>query len=195
MDQVTNILLVGVGGQGTILVGKILSAGLIKAGYDVKMSEVHGMSQRGGSVSTQVRFGKKVYSPIMGKGEADILVSFEVMEAWRWMEFLKPEGKVVINDYRIPSAPILSGKTDYPEGVIAGIDAGADTLVIRAAEIAEQVGNPRTMNIVLFGVLVQSIGLTGIDWESVIRENVKPALVEVNLKALKAGMEAVKQKN
>jgi len=195
MDQVTNILLVGVGGQGTILVGKILSAGLIKAGYDVKMSEVHGMSQRGGSVSTQVRFGKKVYSPIMGKGEADILVSFEVMEAWRWMEFLKPEGKVVINDYRIPSAPILSGKTDYPTGIAERIAAGADTLVVPAAEIAEQVGNPRTMNIVLFGVMVQSIGLTDIDWESVIRENIKPALVEVNLKALKAGMEAVKQKN
>jgi len=187
--------LVGVGGQGTILVGKILSAGLIKAGYDVKMSEVHGMSQRGGSVSTQVRFGKKVYSPIMGKGEADILVSFEVMEAWRWMEFLKPEGKVVINDYRIPSAPILSGKTDYPTGIAERIAAGADTLVVPAAEIAEQVGNPRTMNIVLFGVMVQSIGLTDIDWESVIRENIKPALVEVNLKALKAGMEAVKQKN
>jgi indolepyruvate ferredoxin oxidoreductase beta subunit len=192
MDQVTNILLVGVGGQGTILVGKILSAGLIKAGYDVKMSEVHGMSQRGGSVSTHVRFGRKVHSPIMGLGEADILVSFEIMEAWRWMEYLKSSGKVVINDYRIPSAPILSGKTDYPEGIAERIGSKADTVVIRAAEIAELVGNPRTMNIVLFGALVQLIGLTDIDWESVIREEIKPTLVEVNLKALNAGMEAAK---
>lgn len=192
MDQVTNILLVGVGGQGTILVGKILSAGLIKAGYDVKMSEVHGMSQRGGSVSTHVRFGRKVHSPIMGMGEADILVSFEIMEAWRWMEYLKLSGKVVINDYRIPSAPILSGKTDYPEGIAERIGSKADTVVIRAAEIAGLVGNPRTMNIVLFGALVHLIGLTDIDWESVIREEIKPTLVEVNLKALNAGMEAAK---
>ena len=121
MADVMNILLVGVGGQGTILASKILSAGLITAGYDVKMSEIHGMSQRGGSVSTQVRFGKKVYSPIIGKGEADVLVAFEEMEALRYLENLKPDGKIVVNDYKQPSAPILMGKFDYPEGVLAEI--------------------------------------------------------------------------
>jgi indolepyruvate ferredoxin oxidoreductase, beta subunit len=188
-DEVKNILLVGVGGQGTILVGKILSAGLLQAGYDVKMSEVHGMSQRGGSVSTQVRYGRKVHSPIMGKGSADILVSFEVMEAWRWMEFLKPEGKVVINDHRIPSAPILSGKTDYPDGIVEKIRAGAHALILNAAEIAGQVGNARTMNIVLFGALVRSMNLTHIDWESVIRDQIRANLVDVNLQAFRAGLQ------
>ena len=107
MSEVKNILLVGVGGQGTILASKILTSGLIEAGYEVKMSEIHGMSQRGGSVSTQVRYGKKVYSPIVGKGSADVIVAFEKMEALRWLEYLKPDGKMVINDFEIPSAPIL----------------------------------------------------------------------------------------
>jgi indolepyruvate ferredoxin oxidoreductase, beta subunit len=189
-DKIKNILLVGVGGQGTILVGKILSTGLLQAGYDVKMSEVHGMSQRGGSVSNQVRYGKKVFSPVMGKGEADILISFEQMETWRWMDYLKPGGKVVINDYRIPSAPILSGKTDYPEGITEKISVAADTLVIRAADIAEKVGNSRTMNMVLFGALVESMPLNEIDWETIIRENIKPGLVDMNLTAFRAGKEA-----
>ncbi len=190
MADVRNILLVGVGGQGTILVGKILSSGLVKAGYDVKMSEVHGMAQRGGSVSNQVRFGKKVYSPIIGKGQADILVSFETMEALRWLEYLNPQGKAVVNDYRIPSAPILMGKCDYPEGVLETIKGKASTTVINAGEIAEKLGNPKAMNIVLFGALVKSMGLTDIDWEAVIRENVKANTAETNIQAFRAGMEA-----
>jgi indolepyruvate ferredoxin oxidoreductase, beta subunit len=190
MSDVKNILLVGVGGQGTILVGKILSLGLTEAGYDVKMSEVHGMSQRGGSVSTQVRFGKQVFSPIMGKGDADILVSFETMEALRWLEYLKPKGKVVVNDYQIPSAPILMGKAAYPENVLGVLQEKADTMVVKAAEIAEELGNPRTMNIVLLGALVKGMELTDIDWESAIRKSIKPALLEVNLAAFKAGMQA-----
>ena len=132
MADVKSILLVGVGGQGTILASKILSTGLLEAGYDVKMSEIHGMAQRGGSVSTQVRCGNKVFSPIIGKGEADILVSFESMEALRWLEYLKPNGKVVVNDYEIPSAPILAGKQDYPKGVINIIEKKANTSVMNA---------------------------------------------------------------
>jgi indolepyruvate ferredoxin oxidoreductase beta subunit len=188
MTDVKNIILVGVGGQGTILASQILSAGLITAGYDVKMSEIHGMSQRGGSVSTQVRFGKKVYSPIIGKGEADILVAFEEMEALRYLESLKPTGKVVVNDYKQPSAPILMGKCDYPEGVLDEIKAKADTTVIKAAEIARKLGNPKCMNVVLFGALVKAMELTGIDWEQAIRDTVKPKTIEVNLKAYQAGM-------
>lgn len=186
-----NILLVGVGGQGTILVSKILSTGLLEAGYDVKMSEIHGMAQRGGSVSTQVRYGEKVYSPIIGIGDADILVSFETMETLRWLEFLKPDGVVVINDYEIPSAPILSGKADYPQGIIELIEEKAVTKVINAAEIAEKLGSMKVMNVVLLGALIKSMNLTEIDWEKVIRDLVKEKFVDLNIKALNAGMDSV----
>lgn len=192
MTQTKNVLLVGVGGQGTILVGKILSSGLVAEGFDVKMSEVHGMAQRGGSVSNQVRYGEKVYSPIISKGQADILVAFESMEALRWLEYLNPKGKVVVNDYQIPSAPILMGKQDYPEGVLDILKEKADTSVIKAAQIAEELGNIKSMNIVLFGALVKGMQLTDIDWEQVIKENVKPKTVEVNIKAFRAGFNAVK---
>ncbi|MGI6092838.1 MAG: indolepyruvate oxidoreductase subunit beta [Veillonellaceae bacterium] len=188
MADVKNILLVGVGGQGTILVSKILSNGLVDAGYDVKMSEVHGMAQRGGSVSTQVRYGKKVYSPIIGKGQADILVSFETMEALRWLDYLRPNGKAVVNDYQIPSAPILMGKQEYPGGLLELIKSKADTTVIKAAEIAEELGNAKAMNVVLLGALVRAMEITYIDWEEIIKTSVKASAVNVNLLALRAGM-------
>lgn len=188
MLDVKNILLVGVGGQGTILVSKILSNGLLGAGYDVKMSEVHGMAQRGGSVSSQVRYGEQVFSPIIGKGQADILVSFETMEALRWLEYLKPDGKVVVNDYRIPSAPILMGKQDYPEGVLELIKSKADTTIIKAAEISGKLGDAKAMNMVLFGALVKAMDLTDIDWETEIRENVKEKTLATNIKAFGTGM-------
>lgn len=187
-----NILLVGVGGQGTILVSKILSTGLLEAGYDVKMSEIHGMAQRGGSVSTQVRYGEKVYSPIIGIGDADILVSFETMETLRWLEYLKPnDGIVVLNDYEIPSAPILSGKAEYPTEVIDIIEQKAKTTVIKAAEIAEELGNSKVMNVVLLGALIKSMNLTDIDWEKVIKDLVKDKFVDINIKAIQAGMNCI----
>jgi len=186
-----NILLVGVGGQGTILVSKILSTGLMDAGYDVKMSEIHGMAQRGGSVSTQVRYGEKVYSPIIGLGSADILVSFETMETLRWLEYLKPDGVVVINDYRIPSAPILSGMADYPEGIIEMISDKADTKVVNAAEVAEELGSIRAMNVVLLGALIKSMDLMDVDWEKAIRDCVKEEFADINIRALKAGIDSV----
>ncbi|NLJ57792.1 MAG: indolepyruvate oxidoreductase subunit beta [Tissierellia bacterium] len=191
MKNTKNILLVGVGGQGTILVSKILSTGLMEAGYDVKMSEIHGMAQRGGSVSTQVRYGEKVHSPIIGLGEADILVSFETMETLRWLEYLKPEGIVVINDYEIPSAPILLGNLDYPQGVIKLIEEKADTKVIKAAEKAEEIGNQRVMNVVLLGALVKSMDLMDIDWEEVIKNSVREEFVEMNLIAFNVGVDSV----
>ncbi|HHZ02155.1 MAG TPA: indolepyruvate oxidoreductase subunit beta [Tissierellia bacterium] len=191
MKNTKNILLVGVGGQGTILVSKILSTGLVEAGYDVKMSEIHGMAQRGGSVSTQVRYGEKVYSPIIGLGEADILVSFETMETLRWLDHLKPEGIVVINDYEIPSAPILMGKVEYPEGIIEMIQEKAETRVIKAGDIAEEIGNPKVMNVVLLGALVKSMNLMDIDWEEVIKASVKEEFVDMNIKAFRAGVESV----
>ena len=191
MAEVKSVLMVGVGGQGTILAGKILSMGLMAAGYDVKMSEVHGMAQRGGSVTNQVRFGDKVFSPIIGKGQADILVAFEMMEAMRWLEYLKPGGKVVVNDYRIPSGPILIGNCDYPENVLAGLRAKANTTVIKAGEIAKKIGNARTMNLVLFGALVKGMNLTHIDFETEIKGNVKPETLKLNLEAFRAGQAAL----
>ncbi len=194
MSKITNILLSGVGGQGIILASKILSAGLMSKGYDVKMSEVHGMAQRGGSVTTQVRFGEEVYSPIIGKGQADILVSFEEMETAKWIEFVKPDGTVVINDFRIPSAPILIGATDYPEGIIDEVKAKIpNTQVIDAAKIAiEEVGNAKTMNVIMVGALAKGLGLDDIDWEEIIASLVKERFIEINKKAFRLGYNAVK---
>lgn len=186
-----NIILVGVGGQGIILVSKILTTGLLKAGYDVKMSEVHGMAQRGGSVSTQVRYGEKVYSPIIGQGKADILVSFEAMEASRWAEYLKPEGKMIVNNYEIPSITIASGKAEYPKNVLESLAKTFDTKILDATAAAVEVGNIRTQNIVLLGALVKSFNLDEVNWDEVLKEVLPEKVYEVNLKAFKKGMELV----
>lgn len=191
MSGVKNILLVGVGGQGTILASKILSEGLVEAGYDVKMSEIHGMSQRGGNVSTQIRFGEKVYSPIVGKGEADVIVAFEKMEALRWIEYLKEGGKMVINDYEIPSVPILMGAAEYPKGILEELSNKANVSVFKAGDIAAEIGNMKTMNIVLLGALTKAMSIPGIDWEKVIKENIKEGFEEINIKAFRAGVEQV----
>ena len=168
-----SIMLVGVGGQGTILASKLLTTGLMNAGYDVKMSEIHGMSQRGGSVSSQVRYGEKVYSPVIEIGGADILVSFEKMEALRWLEYLKPEGKIVVNNYRIDSIPVLTGKAIYKEKEIEDELNRLNATIINAADKAKELGNAKVMNIILLGALVKSMSLEDIDWESIIRENIK----------------------
>ncbi len=191
MKEVKNILLVGVGGQGTILASKILSMGLLEAGYDVKMSEIHGMSQRGGNVSTQIRFGEKVYSPIIGKGEADVIVAFEKMEALRWIEYLRAGGKMVINDFEIPSVPILMGAVKYPQGILEELEEKADVSIFEASKIAEEIGNSKTMNIVLLGALIKAMNIPGIEWESVIKANVKKGFEEINIKAFNEGMKQV----
>ena len=191
MTDVKSVLFVGVGGQGTILASKILTMGLIENGYDVKMSEVHGMSQRGGSVSTQVRFGKEVYSPIIGEGTADILVSFEEMEAARYAKFLKKDGKIVVNTYRIPSMPILSGAATYPDNIVETLKSKVPTMELDATKIAVEVGNPKSANIVLLGALIKAMDMTDIDWKAIIAKAVKPKFVDVNLKAFDAGMAAV----
>ena len=191
MSEVKNILLVGVGGQGTILASKILSEGLTQAGYDVKMSEIHGMSQRGGNVSTQIRFGEKVYSPIVGKREADVIVAFEKMEALRWIEYLKQDGRMVINDFEIPSAPIQQGIAEYPKGILEELIHKAKVSVFKAGEIAAKLGNSKTMNIVLLGALTKAMNMPGIDWEAVIKANVKKGFEEINIKAFRAGSEQV----
>ena len=190
---VKHAILVGVGGQGAILTAKVLVNGLMKAGYDVKMSEVHGMSQRGGSVSTQVHWGEKVYSPVIGPGAADILVAFEKMEAVRYASFLKPDGVAVINDFAQPSATTAAGLAEYPEGCLEAMEANFKCFTLKAAEIAESLGSAKCMNIVLFGAMTHALGMDEIDWEAVIRETVPPKFLELNLAAYRAGRAAAEK--
>ena len=194
MSNNKSALLVGVGGQGAILTARVLVNGLMKAGYDVKMSEVHGMSQRGGSVSTQVHWGEKVNSPVIGKGAADIIVSFEKMEAVRYADYLKPDGIVVVNDYEMASSSIAAGLAQYPEGCLEALEANFETHAVKAAEIAESVGSSRVMNIVLFGAMVKALGMEEItDWEEVVRETVPPKFVDLNIAAYRAGYDSVEK--
>jgi indolepyruvate ferredoxin oxidoreductase beta subunit len=186
-----SILLVGVGGQGTILASKLLSLGLAEAGYDVKMSEIHGMSQRGGAVSSQVRYGEKVYSPVIETGSADILVSFEQMEALRWLPYLDVKGKIIVNDYRINPMPVVSGNVEYPPAICELLSKLAPTTVVDAGREAIALGNARVMNIILLGATIRLMDLEKINWEALIRRNVKPAFVDINIKALKRGGELV----
>jgi len=192
MSEVKNILLCGVGGQGAILTSKILTEGLIKAGYDVKMSEVHGMAQRGGSVSTQVRYGEKVHSPLFGKGQADVCVAFERMEAVRYAEYMKPGGVFIVNDYRLTPMSVAVGAAVYPDDAVGAVSAAFETIVVPAGGIAAGVGNARTMNVVLLGALVKALGLgemPGVAWEDVVASLVPEKLRDVNLEAFRAGQD------
>ncbi|WP_461614640.1 indolepyruvate oxidoreductase subunit beta [Clostridium sp. Marseille-QA1073] len=191
MKEVKSILFIGVGGQGTILASKILSEGLLRHGYDVKMSEVHGMAQRGGSVTTQVRFGEKVYSPLIEKGKADVIVAFEKSEALRALPYLKEGGHLVVNDYEIHPVPVLIGAENYPENVIGSLKEKVENLVtLNAAKIAEDLGNIKAQNVVLLGALLKALNLDEIDWEDVVSSLVPSKAIELNKQALKAGMEA-----
>lgn len=187
-----SVLLVGVGGQGAILTASILVNGLISEGYDVKTSEVHGMSQRGGSVSTQVHFGEKVYSPVIGFGAADVLVAFEKMEAVRYSRYLKPDGIAVINDFEMETSTTAAGLAEYPEGCLEEMQSHFNTITIKAADIAEKVGSSKCMNVVLFGALVKALKMEAIDWERVIADTVPPKFKELNIAAYRAGVEAAK---
>lgn len=186
-----SILLVGVGGQGTILASKILTIGLMQAGFDVKMSEIHGMSQRGGSVSSQVRYGEQVMSPVIEKGKADIIVSFEMMEALRSLDYLKPEGTLVVNHEKIPSMSVITGEEEYPDDILEEIQSHVNARVIHATEIAQELGNEKAANMVLLGTIIKAMGLEDIDWAAILKENVKPQFYELNCKALKEGIRAV----
>ena len=183
-----SILLVGVGGQGTILASKLLTIGLLQYGYDVKMSEIHGMSQRGGAVSSQVRYGENVQSPVIEKGGADILVAFEKMEALRWLEYLRTGGTVIVNDYRINPMPVVSGVAEYPENILDELQNRTEVIVVNAFDEAVALGNTKLLNVVLLGVTIRVMGLTDIDWDEIIAAEVKPAFVELNKKALARGL-------
>lgn len=190
-----NILLAGVGGQGTILAAKMLTLGLMKKGYDVKMSEIHGMSQRGGDVISQVRYSRdKVYSPVIEKGTADIVVAFEEMEALRNLVYLKRNGAVVVNRVRIPSMTILTGAEVYPDDIMEEISKATENVTaLYATDMAESLGNAKAANVILLGALVRSMGLDDIDWEEIVAKNVKAKFKDLNIAAFKAGMEAARK--
>lgn len=186
-----SIKLVGVGGQGTILATTLLSAALVDAGFDVKMTEIHGMSQRGGSVSSEIRYGEKVHSPVIMKGNADILVSFEQMEAARNIDYLKKDGVLVVNNHKINSMVTLNGKVKYPENIIEQLSEKVETYKVNATELAVELGNSKVMNVIMLGALVKAIGLEHLDFQKAIKENVKERFIELNLKAFEVGLNQV----
>lgn len=187
-----SIMLVGVGGQGTILASKLLTIGLMEAGYDVKMSEIHGMSQRGGSVSSQVRYSKdQVYSPVIEIGGADMIVSFEKVEALRYLKYLKEGGTIVANNYKMESVATITGKAEYKVEEVDKKLKELNAKVINAADKAVELGNEKVMNIILLGTVIKGMHLEEIDWEQIIKDNVKEKFIDINIRALHEGMELV----
>lgn len=183
-----NVLIVGVGGQGVLLASELLTAVAVKAGMDAKKSEVHGMAQRGGVVSSHVRFGEKVYSPLIMEGEVDVILAFEKAEAMRWCHWLKKEGTIIINDYRL-IPPIASMKGyDYPIDPLQTVKGRVNNVrVIDAARIAESLGNPRLVNTVLLGMLSASLHIEEELWEQVIHAGVPDGTQTLNVEAFKQG--------
>ena len=186
--ETKNIMIVGVGGQGSLLASKLLGRLLLSGGYDVKVSEVHGMSQRGGSVVTYVRFGDKVYSPVIDKGEADFIVSFELLEAARWTEYLKPKGKIIVNTQQINPMPVISGMAQYPEQLAEKLQqAGADTDAFDALSLAVQAGSTKAVNLVLMGRLSRYFEFTEEQWLSAMEEIVPSKFLQLNKTAFSLG--------
>ena len=189
--ETKNIMIVGVGGQGSLLASKLLGRLLLTRGYDIKVSEVHGMSQRGGSVVTYVRYGDKVYSPVIDKGQADFIVSFELLEAARWTEFLKPGGKIVVNTQQINPMPVIIGAAEYPQNLLEKMSAaGLDVDALDALSLAEQAGSPKAVNIVLMGHLSRYFDFTEEEWLEALEQSVAPKFLEMNKKAFTLGRNA-----
>ena len=191
MNSVKSVLIVGVGGQGTLLASRLLGSAMMDLGYDVKVSEVHGMSQRGGSVETYVRYGEKVYSPVIDPGEADIVLAFEQLEAARFLPFLKKGGVVVTNTQKIDPMPVVTGAAQYPQGLLEAIEGqDARLLALDALSLAEQAGSVKAVNVVLIGAMAKSLGTEKEIWLKTIEKTVPPKFVEMNKKAFTLGYEA-----
>ena len=191
MPQVKSVMIVGVGGQGTLLASKVLGNVLLSQGYDVKVSEVHGMSQRGGSVVTYVRFGEKVYSPIVEIGEADAILSFESLEAARWLPYLKQDGKLIVNTQQIAPMPVVTGAMAYPQGIMEKLgEKGVDLLALDALALAEEAGSPKAVNVVLMGVLSALLDIPEQAWQQALEQCVPPKFLELNKKAFALGRSA-----
>ena len=189
--ETKNVMIVGVGGQGSLLASKLLGRLLLSKGYDIKVSEVHGMSQRGGSVVTYVRFGDKVYSPVIDKGEADFIVSFELLEAARWTEYLKPDGKIIVNTQQINPMPVIIGAAEYPENLVEKMtSAGLDVDALDALSLAEQAGSSKAVNLVLMGRLAKYFDFTPEEWLAAIEASVPAKFLELNKTAFSLGINA-----
>jgi len=186
--ETKSIMIVGVGGQGTLLSSRLLGSVLTNEGFDVKVSEVHGMSQRGGSVVTYVKYGDEVNSPIIEKGEADYILSFEQLEAARWLPFLKKDGKMIVNTQQMDPMPVVMGKAQYPAGVLDAIrKAGADVTDVDALSLAVQAGSSKAVNVVLMGVLAAKTDIAYDVWMNAVKQTVPPKFLELNLKAFELG--------
>lgn len=185
-----NIMIVGVGGQGTLLASRILGNVALKNGYDVKVSEVHGMSQRGGSVVTYVKMGEKVFSPLIEKGEADIIIAFEKLEALRWVDYLKTDGTMIVNDQVINPMPVIIGKAKYPENILDRMkESGIKLLSIDALSIAIECGNSKAVNVVLIGLMAKTTKINREIWQQAMAEVIPKKLLEVNVRAFDAGFD------
>ena len=182
-----NIMIVGVGGQGTLLASRILGNVAMGGGYDVKVSEVHGMSQRGGSVVTYVKYGDKVYSPIIGKGEADIILAFELLEAYRALPYLKKGGKMIVNTQKINPMPVITGAAEYPDDLEEKLQKVCDLVSLKATELAEEAGSIKAVNVVLIGVLAKQADVPKESWIKALKETVPEKFIEMNLKAFELG--------
>ena len=190
--ETMNIMIVGVGGQGTLLASKMLGYVLLAKGYDVKVSEVHGMSQRGGSVVTYVRYGEQVFSPVIDKGEADIIIAFEELEAARWLEYLKPGGQIITNTQQIEPMPVITGAMDYPADIVSKMEAkGAKVDSLDFLKLAEEAGNSKAVNICLMGKFSRYLpDISDELWQEALEKNVPAKFLELNKKAFALGANA-----
>lgn len=187
-----SIFICGVGGQGVVLAGELLSEGALSAGYDVKMSEVHGMAQRGGTVVSTVRFGEKVYSPIIAEGQADVLLSFELLEAYRLLSYLRPDGKAVVNTQKIMPATVSAGIATYPDNIQGLIkEKVPDTVFVDAISLAKKAGTSRAVNVVMIGALSNFLPIKLDIWTDVIRKKVPEKFLDANLRAFQLGRETM----
>lgn len=184
------IMIVGVGGQGTLLASRLIGSALLSTGADVKLSEVHGMSQRGGSVVTYVKYGKKVYSPLVDLGEADIILSFEALEAARWLPYLKEGGKIITNTQQILPMPVITGKVPYPDKLVEKLREKASVSALDALSLAEEAGSAKAVNVVLTGVLSKIMELPETVWEQALTDTVPPKFLALNKKAFTLGRNA-----
>ncbi|MBQ6638499.1 MAG: indolepyruvate oxidoreductase subunit beta [Lachnospiraceae bacterium] len=185
--ETKSIMIVGVGGQGTLLTSRILGGIITMNGYDVKLSEVHGMAQRGGSVVTFVRYGDKVNEPIVEEGCADVLIAFERLEALRYAHFLKPDGVLIVNDQRIDPMTVVTGAAEYPEGIIEELSKKYKVISLDAMAEAKKIGNSRVFNTIIVGVAAKHMDFSKEDWLEVIEKTVPPKTIDINKKAFEAG--------
>ena len=189
MAETKNIMIVGVGGQGTLLTSRILGGITVENGYDVKLSEVHGMAQRGGSVVTYVRYGEKVTEPIVEEGQADVLIAFEKLEALRYAHFLKKDGVIIVNDQKIDPMPVVTGVAKYTEGIIEHLSEKYKVISVDAQKEALELGNSRVFNVIILGVAASKMDFEKEQWIEVIKKKVPPKTIDINVKAFERGYE------